>query len=441
MHQSQDATVLVGVDGSPQARIQLAPRLLAQMAVNQVRASADGIAPPAELFGQAADIFEHQDVLEESPQQYCERVALTAGLPIAVVRKAMAGLAESMRDITRINNRDFSSETVLHGGRVVLGSAGRLFASVASAGKHPGPNGVWLRALSLGFSVLVRPGHRDPFTARRLAAALLAVGLAKHKITMLSGDDDMAQLLIRSADRSVLFGPEEKVRPLRSRRDVQVHGVGRSKALIDHEPDADELDFLVESVAGEAGVRCDCTSVILTTGDPAALAAALANKLAERVCEVVTNDTAQLPVVGAEVADGVRAQLAGLSEGLIDHSTPRYGGDPLQKLADGSYAVRPIVLSTSDGTHPSVGIELVSPFVVVVPWRPSDGVAPLRDSLFLTLLTDNEELLAAAVAEPSVGDIIAGPVLPWATHASVPEPLLTRLLTMEKRIFTRGARS
>ncbi|EQD82708.1 acyl-CoA reductase-like NAD-dependent aldehyde dehydrogenase [Saccharopolyspora erythraea NRRL 2338] len=435
-HLSQDVGSLAGVDGSALAEVRLAPRLLARLALNEVRASADGVAPGAELFVRAADAFEHGDVLGESPRHYLERVALAAGLPISVARAGLRDIAGSMRDIRRINERDFPAATVVPGGRVELTPAGRVFASVVAMGKHQEPNEVWLRALSLGYSVLVRPGLRDPFTARRLAGALLGAGMPKHKVTLLPGDEGMARMLVREADRSVMFGPEEKVSSWRALRNVQVHGDGRSKVFIDHEPSAGELEFLAESVAGKAGVRCDCASVILTTGDPAALADSLAELLAERRAEVVTSDAAQVPVVPARAAERLRVRYAELGAGMTDHSSPGYGGGPLLELPDGSFAVRPVVLSTSDPSHPAVGTEMDYPFVTVARWRPVDGVVPLTRSLFLTFLAEDEGLLAAAAADPTVGEVIAGAAPPWARHFWLPEPPLTRLLMAEKRILT-----
>lgn len=434
---SADMEELTGVDGRPLARVQTVPSLLAQMVIRKVRQQADGADVPRETFAEAAGLFVGADLGGESPKLYLERTALATGLPLAVVRGAMDFMAEAMRDITRLNERDFPRTSTVNGGRIMWFPAGKTFAMVAVAGKHPGPNGLWLRALSLGYSVLVRPGRADPFTPRRLALALLAAGLPVGKISVLPGDDSVGQLLMREADRSVIFGPEERIAPWRNNYAVQVHGVGRSKIVLDHDPTAEELDFVAASVADEAGVRCDCASVVLTTEDPAALAERLAELLAGRPTLTVTDPAAVLPAVPSQSAAPLRERLAELAKGMTDHSTRRYGGDPLERLPDGSYAVRPVVLSTDDGSHPTVGTELVAPFAVVAPWRPGEGIGPLTDTLVLTLLGERAAaVVELAAAQPSIHQVITCPMLPWATSPAMPEPPLTHLLAEPTRIFT-----
>ncbi|MBS2962374.1 aldehyde dehydrogenase [Actinocrinis puniceicyclus] len=437
---SRDVSPLVGVHGEVLADVQGAPRLLAQSVLRRVRQSADGEPPPAKVLAHAGELFATETLEGQSPQQYVTSVAYSAGLPITFAWDACQGLRSVLGDIERLNRRDFPGPAESAGSRTEWLPAGRVFAHVASLGKAPGPNAEWLRALSLGYSIVMRPGLRDPFTARRLVAALLAAGVPGHQLTLLPGEDEMAHGLVRDADRAALFGSEEKVRPWRANKNVDVHGVGRSKLVIDHLPDEADLDFLAESIAAEGGIRCDCTSVVLTTEDPAEVAEILAERLAALPPGPVPDPAARLPLIAAAAADGTRKQLFGLAEGLTDHSTPRYGGDPLVAHADSSHTVRPTVLSTRDGDHPTVGTELVYPFVVVAPWNYQDGVTHLRDSLALTFLTDPERtapLLRRAAAEPSIRQVFVGRVPPWRPHPDVPDHTLAALLVEPKKVVGR----
>lgn len=437
---SRDRSVLDGVDGVPLAEIRSAPRLLAQVIMRQVRATADGIAPPPELLARAAESYAHGVVGGETREEHATRVVRAVGLPRPVVELAIDSLRDALVDTSELNCRDVPAPSRNAGGRTIWTPCGRVFASVASLGKHPGPNRAWLRALALGYSVVIRPGHRDPFSAQRLVLALLDAGLPPHKVTLLPGDDEMAQVPLRESDRSIVFGVEEKVRGWIRTRGVDVHCEGRSKVVIDHEPDADELDFLAATVSDEAGVRCDNASVILTTGDPAALAERIAERLAALPLVPVTEKTSRLPAVPAAQADALRSRLRALAAGMTDHMARRAGDDPLVPLPDGSFAVRPTVLSSTDPAHPSVGTELPVPFVTVVPWSPADGLAPLGSSLVLTLLADAVPAEEVA-ADPTVRQVVRGPVLPWDVHPEVPDHVLGLLLTEPKHLIGGAATS
>jgi hypothetical protein len=57
---------------------------------------------------------------------------------------------------------------------------------------------------------------------------------------------------------------------------------------------------------------------------------------------------------------------------------------------------------------PQANLELPFPCVWVAPWSPSDGLAPLRDTLVLTVVTCDDDLIDRLVAEPSIGNVHVG---------------------------------
>ncbi|HEX4816299.1 MAG TPA: aldehyde dehydrogenase family protein [Nonomuraea sp.] len=414
---SSDRSDLLGVPGAPVAQVRTAPPLMAAAAVRRVRdAAGDGPADPptADVLSRAAEIALTEDVRGETPDAYLTRCALTTGVPKPVVHAGLRYLAAVMADVHRHNALDLPPIPDVRGIRARWVPHGRLFAQFTNLGTHSGGNSLWLRALSLGYHVMVRPGRLDPFTPHRLMGALIAAGLPPERLTLLPGPDRVGHLLVEHADAGAVQGPPELTRQWERRRNVRVNGPGRSKVLIDHEPSAAELDHLRDVVAGDGGVRCDNVSAVLTTEDPARLAGALAERLAATPVHPVTDDRARLPAVSAERAAALRKHLGELAEGLTDHTAAYYGGDPLAALDDGSYAVRPVVLSAPSAGHPSVGTELTSPFVVVAPWRPADGLAPLRGSLVVTVLA-GDHLVRLAEDEPGIGRVVAAPVPPWAT--------------------------
>jgi hypothetical protein len=436
---------LGGVDGSALADVGSVPPSRAWAVAHGIRAAADGAAPAAEVLARAAAIFAAGTVAGRTPQAYAEQVALGAGLPISVVHRVTGVLRETLTGALRPDR--YGSQVRPGAARArPAPTAGRLFASVVAAGKHPETNAYWLRALATGHSVVVRPGRRDPFTPQRLVLALLEAGLPGHKLALLPGADETGRTLVRAADRAVVFGTPDEDRRWRSRPEVDVHSVGRCKILIDHRPDTAELDFLVRSVSDEGGVRCDNASVVRTRTDPGALAEQLAAPLAALPDLPVTDPLARLPAVHADDADATRALLEELTTGLTDHTGPRQQENPVRKLPDGSYVVRPLVLSTGQARHPTVGSELASPFAVVAPWRPADGTAPLADSLVLTLLTRQDpagpgpvgRVARAAATDPTIRQLLTGPVLPWLLPGAPPDACPALPPTETERIVQGG---
>jgi hypothetical protein len=77
-------------------------------------------------------------------------------------------------------------------------------------------------------------------------------------------------------------------------------------------------------------------------------------------------------------------------------------------LGDGSAALRPAVFQVDRADAPQLGIELGFPCVWVAPWSPADGVAPLRDTLALTVVGGADRLIGALVDEPSIRNVYAG---------------------------------
>ncbi|GAA2608910.1 aldehyde dehydrogenase family protein [Streptomyces axinellae] len=416
---SADRSTLRGVHGRALADVGLAPRLMAQSAVDTLRARASGEPPDPALFRRAAELLAQDTLGGETPEDYTRRVALSTGLAQSAVRNALTELAAELRELSEATAAELPGGDLGSGFRTRWVPRGRLFAAVM-ASNHPAPHGAWAQALFHGYSVLVRPGGRDPWTPRRLAAALLGAGLPAGRLALLPSSHQVGEFLLGAADLGIVYGGESAVGRWRGRTTTAVRGPGRTKALLDVPLTEDVLAHLVHTVAFDGGTRCTNVSVLLTSGPVEQTADKLAERLSALPALPVTDPAAALPVTGRERAGQLAAQVARLAEGLTDHSA-RFDSRPLAvELADGSYCPRPVVLSSATHDHPSVGAELPFPFVVVVPWDPADGTAPLRDSLALNLLTDRPGLLAGAVGEPSVRKVTTGAVPPWSTAPGIP---------------------
>ncbi|MGW6918033.1 aldehyde dehydrogenase family protein [Kitasatospora sp. NPDC054939] len=416
---SLDRTALADVHGAPLADLGQAPRLAAQAALAVLRRQADGLPPDPAVFPRAAELFAGAELDGEDPAEYVRRVSAATGLPEQAVHGAVRVLRAELEGFAPTTAAELPA-TVLgpaHGVRWV--PAGRVFAAVM-ASNHPAPHFTWVQALYHGYSVLVRPGGRDPFTPRRLTAALLAAGLPAHKLAFLPGPHRIGEFLLEQADRGIVYGGDAAVRRWHDSAKVTTRGPGRTKALLDTDPTDGLIAHLAASAAVDGGVRCNNLSAVLTSRPVAEVADALADRL-----YAAHADPAQLPVLDAGRAEGLRRQVAGLLAGLTDRSARHHGGDWLEPLPGGAFRARPLVLAADRVGHPAIGTELPFPFLVVAPWGAADGTAPLAGSLVVNLLTDRpapeaEGLRDAVLREPGVRKVTVGAALPWDAVPGVP---------------------
>jgi hypothetical protein len=144
---------------------------------------------------------------------------------------------------------------------------------------------------------------------------------------------------------------------------------------------------------------------VLYEGD----AAPLAHAIAERVSAV---EQSTLPTTSIDRARALAEHLAAKSVGTV----AILGADQVvADLGGGFAALRPAVhlLTTLDATK--LNIELPFPCVWVSPWSRADGIAPLRNSLVLTAITTDDDLVDELLNEPTVTNVYRGP---HATHYS-----------------------
>jgi acyl-CoA reductase-like NAD-dependent aldehyde dehydrogenase len=435
---SRDRVELAALDGSPLASVGLAPRLLAQAALNRLRAAPAGPAPAGEVFAEAGRLFAEAELDGESPEEYRRRVVLATGTPGGAITRAIRGIRSQLGMIERINQAEYPEPFETPGYRTVWVPRGALLAAIVP-NNHPEPNVTWVRALAMGARVLVRPGSRDPFTPRRLFAALLAAGVDPQTLAFLPGDHDMGEHLLEHADLGLVYGGPAAAERFARRSDVLVRGPGRSKVLVGAGAEKDEelLDDLVQWIADDGGVRCNNISLVLTSGPVEPLADALAHRLAGLPVRPALEEQATLPAVSPDNAAALADHLAGLTKDATDHSTHRYGGSLPADPGDGTRVMRPLVVSVDRPDHPLAGTELGFPFVVVAPWRPADGVRPLRESLVVSLPGEHAPLAEAVLREPSVRKVVTGRVRPWSGVPETPhDGSLAQFLLEPKGLVT-----
>jgi acyl-CoA reductase-like NAD-dependent aldehyde dehydrogenase len=403
-------------DGVAVAELSLAPPLYVSRAIGAQR----GVRPlPAHqreaALGKAADAFAHGVIAGLDFDTYTDLASRISGVPISVTRAGARAVADGVAAAfgavqpARPSGAvlDWHDEQAREGG-AVWARRGNVFAVLAS-GNGPGVHALWPQALALGYRVAVRPSRREPLTAHRLIQALRQSGFRPHDAVYLPTDHRGADEMIRSADLAMVYGGQDVVDKYAGDATVFVNGPGRAKILITADHDwRDYLDTIVDSISDLGGVACVNTTAVLYEGDPAPLAAAIAERLS-------TIDNAALPTQNLNAATALASHLAGVAAG----STPLLGADQVvTALGDGYAALRPAVHLLATPDVAKLNVELPFPCVWVAPWSRADGLEPLRHSLVISAITDDHDLIDDLLAEPSIANVYGGH---HPTHHTAPE--------------------
>lgn len=136
-------------------------------------------------------------------------------------------------------------------------------------------------------AVWVRPSRREPLSAARLVAALLAAGWPPDRIGLYPTEQRALHGLLTLTDRHVVYGGAGLAASVRASAALTLHGPGRGCALVPPgtaaapaAPVEDTAAWLLPLVAADSGRFCsNVRTVLCVDHDPEPLAKALAAAL------------------------------------------------------------------------------------------------------------------------------------------------------------------
>jgi acyl-CoA reductase-like NAD-dependent aldehyde dehydrogenase len=360
----------------------------------------------------AAEVFANSVIAGLDFDGYVELASRISGLPITVTRAGARGVTDAVAtafDAVRPARPDgavldWRAERT-RDGSAVWARRGAVFA-VHAAGNGPGVHGLWPQALALGYKVVVRPSRREPLTGHRLVNALRQAGFHNQDAVYLPTDHSGADEIIRTADLAMVYGGQDVVDKYSVDPTVTVNGPGRTKILITADRDwRDYLDLIVDSIANLGGMACVNTTAVLYEGDPAPLAAAIAERLAVIEPLPSEDERAILPTQSVAKAQVLADYLASKAAG----STALLGADQVvAAVGDGHAALRPAVHLLAEPDIDRLNIELPFPCVWVSPWSRAVGLVPLRNSLVINAITGDDGLIDDLLDEPTVANVYRG---------------------------------
>ncbi len=391
--------------------------------------------PPAQrcaALAQAREVFGGAGF-----DDYLTLASRVSGLPITVTRAGaqavLDGLATAFDAIEPARPTGAVLDRRSIGGGAVWARRGEVLG-VHASGNAPGVHGLWPQALLLGYRVAVRPSRREPFTGHRLVQALRASGFRPGDVTYLPTGHDGADELIAAADLSMVYGGADVVDKYAGDATVFPNGPGRAKILITAEQDwRAHLDVVVDSIAAVGGTACVNATAVLYEGDPRPLAQALGARLKAMAPLPLSDPHAVLPAQPLDTAHATArlVRRAGAA------ATPILGADQVvADLGDGQAVLRPAVHLLGEPEPDTLNVELPFPCVWVAPWRRNE-IAPLRNSLVLTAITDDEALVDRLLAEPTITNLYVGPVPTHHSEPAIPHDGFLADFLMRNKGFSR----
>ncbi|PCG86036.1 hypothetical protein CIB93_11065 [Streptomyces sp. WZ.A104] len=266
-HPSLDTAPLPGPTGT---HLALVPEIVAAADRRRWDTVAPGL-PPAptgrrRLLLRALDLFEHGtlDIGGLGPQSgedFRDALWETAGIPGPLAER-WCGMLRS----TLTARPEPSPDTAL----ALVSLPGNTFTCLEAV----------LEQLERSAAVWVRPSRREPLSAARLFAALLAVGWPPERISLYPTEQGALCGLIRLTDRHVVFGGSSLAASVRASAGLTLHGPGRGCALVPEDLGTEAaVDWLLPLIAADSGRFCSNVRTVVTAGPPEPLARALAARL------------------------------------------------------------------------------------------------------------------------------------------------------------------
>lgn len=380
-----------------------------------------------DMTREAAKLFAEADLpigdTTQSPDEYISSLAATAGMPEVMgranmekIRSVMAGIDEVIDGLTR--GLDLS---VLDGGWGTQGgrklSYLRLTHNLGAVlpNNSPGVHNLWVPAIALKTTLVLKPGSAEPWTPYRIAAAFMAVGCPPEAFNLYpTNHSGVAEVLLRT-DRSMFFGDAKTVKGWEGTGKVQLHGPGWSKVIFGEDKAgtwADHIDLMAESVAANGGRSCINASGVWTPTHGREIAEALAERLAKVEARPLDHPEAKLaafpnPRVAHMVSQMIDQQLH--IPGAED-LTAKYRSGGRVAEAGGCTFLLPTVIYCEDREHPLATSEFIFPFVSVVQTPTDEILEGIGPTLIGSVISEDETFLAKTLRNPHIDRLNLGAI-------------------------------
>jgi len=382
------------------------------------------------LCRKAADLFMSATLpigdATQSFDEYVSCLSATTGMPITYcrnnadkIRRVLAELDVILAGLTRglelsILDRGFG-ETDGH--TLSFFREGRIFGAVLPS-NSPGVHGLWIPAVALKAPVALKPGREEPWTAYRIIEALTAAGVAREAFGFYPTDHAGAGELLRSVDRSMIFGDVSTTKPWKGDPRVEIHGPGFSKIILGDDA-ADDweryLDVMESSITANCGRSCINASGVWTPRHGKNITEALGIRLAKvRALPAEDPNASIAAFANPAMAERISAVIdADIRVKGAEDVTQRIRGTPRFVRKNGCAYLLPTIIRCDDRGHPLSNREFLFPFASVVEC-PAAGLAEaIGPTLIATVITEDRSLIQSLMSSAHVDRLNVGPIPTW----------------------------
>ncbi len=430
-YESVEKTELVHhLTGEPIAQLSLANSGLVSRDIKRMDDTVLESFSLAELMAmtkKAAALFMSADLpLGEDSQSfddYIGQLSATTGMPITYCRSNAAKIHSVLDDIDKVIaglTRGFDLSILDKGhGRdddrtLSFYRAGRIFGAVLPS-NSPGVHSLWVPAIALKAPIVLKPGREEPWTPYRLIQAFAAAGIPPEAMGFYPTGHAGAGALLQNVDRSMLFGGRATTRPYRDDPNVELHGPGYSKVLLDEDAAANweqHVEVIASSILANGGRSCINASAVWTPSHAREIADALALKFAAVQALPADDPHAELaafanPAVAQSINAAINQGLSG--QGATDLTEKHRGSSRLVENGRVSYLL-PTVIHCDDRDHALSNREFLFPFASVVECPVAEMPDAIGPSLVVTAITQHHAFADALMASPDIDRLNIGAI-------------------------------
>lgn len=241
-------------------------------------------------------------------------------------------------------------------------------------------------ALWHGNRLFLRLSQREPYSALRLTAALLAVGVPPSSLIVAALSHDGLSSVLPHFDHALLYGGQDLLPLARDPQRIDVKGPGRAAAWVAGDASPAAAQAAARLVARSAGRLCSNVRTLMVERNPDRFAEALASAISARVGLADPECCAPIVVDPAAVARQ-RADLLA----LLRHGDRIVCGGSFEPVVGKTIA--PLIVRVAHiADHPLRLCEPGFPFAIV-----GEGAAPTMDdtlvyALFVSHINDRGEV-------------------------------------------------
>jgi acyl-CoA reductase-like NAD-dependent aldehyde dehydrogenase len=380
-----------------------------------------------EMCARAANHFMNDSLLvgdaEQSPQDYVEQISATTGLPFVLARRNMRkihSMLSQMDSVLKGLTRGLDLSVLDNGFAETSAGALSFYPRAESLGvvlpsNSPGVHSLWIPAVALKTSLVLKPGSAEPWTPYRIIQALIRAGCPREAFSYYPTNHAGAGEILRHCGRGMLFGDSTSTGKWAGDPRIELHGPGYSKVIIG-EDSIDEwekyLDVMIASILENGGRSCVNASGIWVPRRGREIAEALAERLSKVIPRSAEDEQAQLapfadPNVAARISQGIDQGLR--EPGARDVTASYREGERLVTWQNCSYLL-PSVIYSESADHTLANREYLFPFASVVEVDQDEMPERLGPSLVVTAITSDDRLVRRLVTSPLVDRLNLGPI-------------------------------